>query len=85
MNPRDRRLRLRKSTVVNLNPNLASGARGGIWLEPSGFACTWGEDSCGCTAGCGTAGCSDTCGNGCTHYPNCPPSGTCLDWDCPIG
>ena len=29
MNPRDRRLRLRKSTVRNLNPGSASAARGG--------------------------------------------------------
>jgi hypothetical protein len=46
MNPRDRKLRLRKTTVRNLTQSRASQARGGVlekWLAPidsDGFFCT---------------------------------------------
>lgn len=83
MNPRDRRLRLRKSTVVNLNPNLASGARGGkTILEPSGYACSYDDQlSCFCSNTCHT--CNNTCAGcpGGTQF-SC---NTCPERDCPIG
>ena len=71
MNPLDRRLRLRKSTVVNLDRNSASNAHGGLFLEPSGFACSWDDGSCYCTAGCPSNGCPEpTIPASCTTEPH---------------
>jgi hypothetical protein len=82
MNPRDRRLRLRKSTVSKLNPDSASHARGGVEIVPSGFFCTY-EETC-LTCACPT----NTCPRNCLTYlyTDCDPScDTCADWNCPIG
>jgi hypothetical protein len=69
MNPRDRRLRLRKSTAVNLNPATASEARGGIVI--SGYACSW-EDTCYCSWACTS---NQTCWT-------CPAPSVCQNVTC---
>jgi hypothetical protein len=77
MNPRFRKLQLRKSTVQNLTPDLAALARGGSWparcmLEDrTGGECSVG-DPCSrpCTEG---NSCADTCFFGSWCVP-CDPA-----------
>jgi hypothetical protein len=58
MNPRDRRLRLRKSTVLNLNPDGAMQARGGA--KDFGPKTETEHTTCDPTEGC-TETCFESC------------------------
>jgi len=83
MNPRDRRLRLRRSTIRDLTPSKAAHVQGGAkYLATK----TQSEEACpeptgGCTATCGTA-CHTDCGGGgftcitCGEY-SCDDTCTC--------
>lgn len=87
MNPRERRLRLHKSTVRDLTPRHASQARGGAIVfgtktDTEQTNCT--EPTGGCTATCNTA-CKTDCNGGytcltCGEYScdaTCTCAGTC--------
>ena len=73
MNPRDRKLRLQKTTLRGLNVELASNIRG----AGSFIICPKLETGETCDGGCGTATC-DTC-------DTCSPSncGDTCHWGCP--
>lgn len=79
MNPRDRKLRLRKNTVRDLSPQDASQVQGGVtnswfWCPSQGILCP-GSAYIPCpnpvpepveteTCGCSVADCSAPCSNG---------------------
>lgn len=68
MNPLDRLLRLRKSTVLNLDPSSASTVRGGKILVDTNSEWPICEDT--------TEGCSHHCSEACPTHWECTDDGT---------
>jgi len=74
MNPRNRKLRLRKTTLRDLTPSDAGYVFGGVELDKKGdseggMLCGW---TLWCTAGC-TDGCPKPVTRAFTGCPDCPP------------
>jgi hypothetical protein len=70
MNPGNRKLRLKKSTVRNLNPEDSSRARGGLVKPVPKDTGGGGSGGFFCTLGCtGTCTCDDACAT--RAFTNC--------------
>jgi len=96
MNPRERKLRLRKSTVRDLNPEVASRAFGGtveldtksMWLICTLFRCTDSDMEAVCPRPApGTEGCQETrafsnCLACQSYAPTCQNQGCDTNYPC---
>jgi hypothetical protein len=81
MNPRDRRLRLRKSTVRNLTEGAAARVQGG---KERTVIPQEDEDDDTVAGTCGATACGGTCGELTCHCTDTCPNATCLFTYCDL-